>query len=234
MGNIKTLVQTGPGAATLAYAYLTGSNQLQTVTNNGGAYRSYGYDANGNATSDGGRKAFSYNLLNLPRSVTSGSTTLAGYTYSATGEKLRNTGSDGNTWEYIDGIVINTNPAGATIAQFVQTEEGRAVLQSGAYHYEYNLKDQLGNVRASFDKGPSSGLAREIQEDEYYAFGLRKSDYDLSNNNRYLYNGKELQNDLTNQYDYGERLYDPVIGRWNVVDPKAEKYFGITLLMLCR
>lgn len=63
-----------------------------------------------------------------------------------------------------------------------------------------------------------------IQEDEYYSFELRKptGGYDYSNNNRYLYHGKEIQTDLTNQYDYGARFYDPVIGRWTSVDKLAE------------
>ncbi|MEE1944593.1 DUF6443 domain-containing protein [Pedobacter sp. KR3-3] len=216
MGNIATLTRDG---STGTYSY-TG-NRLNQVSGGTMATGTYAYDGNGNATTatvglSRTSVSLSYNYLNLPATVSGGGIGLA-YLYDATGAKLRksNTAS-GTVTDYVDGIQY----VNSTI-DFIQTEAGTAQNNGGTYSYRYHLTDNLGNVRYVFDI--YGGAVRRLQEDDYYPFGLRKpAGSPVSLDNKYLYNGKELQTELE-QYDYGARFYDPMIGRWNVVDPLAEK-----------
>ena len=67
-----------------------------------------------------------------------------------------------------------------------------------------------------------------VQETHYDPWGLELTgigyEYAGVKKNKYLYNGKELIEDAGLQYyDYGARMYDPVIGRWGVVDPLSDQ-----------
>lgn len=224
MGNIATLNRDNTGQMTYSYQDGGFSSRLEAVS---GLTGGYGYDANGNATLDGRNGvSLGYNHLNLPVTATkvvSGVTTVGlTYTYDATGAKLRKHNSIGvpHITDYVNGIQYTNGSI-----DFIQTEEGIAKRNgtTGAYSYEYNLVDHLGNIRATFYQNPASTELEVLQRDNYYAFGLRKDPVVKPGTNNYLYNGKELQNELGGQYDYAARFYDPVIGRWNVIDPKAEQ-----------
>jgi RHS repeat-associated protein len=212
IGNITTLTRQGPagmpGLGVLGYSY--NGNQLQAVS--GGYNKSYTYNSNGSMISDG-TLGISYNELNLPKQVTGTPVGVVNYTYDAEGRKLTKQ-TVNETRQYIDGIEYN----GTTI-DLLHTESGIARNNGGVFTYEFFLKDHLGNTRIVHN---SAGAV--LQQQDYLPFGQEITRYQAVPN-RYQYNGKEKQEEL-NQYDYGARFYDPVIGRWHVVDPLAEKYFS--------
>lgn len=97
-----------------------------------------------------------------------------------------------------------------------------------SYSYHFFLKDYLGNVRVVYNED------REAEEvNHYYPFGgiLASSTPSVQ---LYKYNGKELdRKGGLDWYDYGARMYDPVLGRWHVADPMSEKNYSITPYGYC-
>jgi RHS repeat-associated protein len=215
MGNIMHLTRVNGTVGTGAYTYNYAGNQLQTVIGltSGSPYH---YNLNGNADYDARTgRTITYNYLNLPKTVNAGSNTIT-YTYEANGKKLKreSTTAGVGTSNYDDGIIYDNGDI------YAITEEGRVLNLNGSRNYEYNLTDHLGNSRVTFDT--SLGYAHLVQTNDYFAFGMQHGiPAPASPPNNYLYNKKELQVDL-GQYDYGARFYDPVIGRWNTVDPLAD------------
>ncbi|WP_168187460.1 DUF6443 domain-containing protein [Pedobacter sp. G11] len=205
MGNINTLNRDGVNPNQYHY----NGNRLwyaEYFTNG------YDYDENGNARTDGRNgMVLTYNRLNLPATANKAGMSLT-YTYDANGVKLQKN-ANGVVRNYVDGIEYK--PDGSI--DFIQNEVGIARNNGSGYIYEYNLSDHLGNVRYSFNQNGT-----KLQTDNYYAFGKRSPTFASSSDNKYLYNGKELQEELDGEYDYGARFYDPVIGRWNVPDPLQE------------
>jgi RHS repeat-associated protein len=239
LGNIVSLTRKKAGTVlnNMLYNYvdaLVRSNKLKSITDNGTVSESqatsYDYNSNGSIVGDT-KKTVSgivYNELNLPVTVpiVSSNKTI-NYIYDAAGTKLERitkTGSTTNEDRVYDNGIEYTD---STI-EIVHTPEGRVIPSTGAYIYEYNATDHLGNVRAVFgDKNNDGVLTTDeiVQITDNYAFG-REINYAQnvtpSPNNQYKYNGKEYQFDL-GQYDYGARFYDPVIARWTSVDPLAEQ-----------
>lgn len=57
----------------------------------------------------------------------------------------------------------------------------------------------------------------------YYPFGLTVTTSVNGDENKFKYNGKELEDEHgLNWYHYGVRYYDPQLGRWHTMDPADE------------
>ena len=187
----------------------------------------YEYDENGNLTKDLNKKktAIQYNCLNLPSRVMFANGNSISYLYDAAGRKLRTVHvleGDSVTKDYCGNVVYENG-----VPQILLTEVGYVSLTDGKYHYY--LKDHQGNNRVVVDE---EGTVEEVND--YYAFGGLMSTSSRQNVQPYKYNGKELdRKGGLDWYDYGARYYDVALGRWHVVDPMSEKYYGVSPYLYC-
>ena len=144
-----------------------------------------------------------------------------------------------------------------------QNPSGTDTTYTVTYETLYLLKDHLGSVRAITDSqgtalerndyypyGLHTDLGRNYASlgDKYRVrmpAAFTSGNPSVSNLSvsspsiemtpyRMLYNGKELQMVAQDRLiDYGARQYDPTIGRWNGMDPMAEKYCNYSLFVFC-
>ena len=172
-----------------------------------------------------------YNSLNQPQQVKSGSTVKHKFAYLADGRKLHSISDPANDGglAYIGTSVFNIGRGNYTSFESTSFSAGRIVRNSsGAYAVQYHITDHLGSVRAVLNQSMTV-----LEQNDYYPFGLRHPNSALKTTaNRYRYNGKEeIAADATS--DYGARQYSAEFCQWLQVDPLAEKYYSWSPYNFC-
>jgi RHS repeat-associated protein len=229
----------------ISYAYSGNNSVLTSVQEQTGlpeglaASSHYSYDLNGNLIGDTGKgiTQIDYNLLNLPVKVTGQGGGILEFEYTFGGEKIRK--NNELEREYVGGLEYKNN-----VLELIHFPNGRIDKTGTADTFQYYLTDHLGNIVVLFQDTDGDGvIALEeetngamdevIQRNYYYSFGLRvdSPDFQIGDEpkNRYLYNGKELNEELElNWLDYGFRWYDPAVGRFPSVDPIADQFAWVS------
>src|SRR6516162_10096953 len=98
------------------------------------------------------------------------------------------------------------------------------VIRRNGYLYIYVSNEANQNIYfddliINHKRGPLT------EQKDYYAFGLEIPGLPTQAfkpayiQNRFRYDGKEYDSTFAwDAYDYGARMYDPIIGRWNGID----------------
>lgn len=178
--------------------------------------------------------AIEWNILNLPRKITTSGGIVSEYTYLADGTKVRM--KSGTSYlHYLGSMVFSQAGSATPVFESMAFAEGRIVVSSsGTREVHYHITDHLGSVR-SVVKADGTVIAAN----DYYPYGKRINTASATaptQRDRHTFSGKEDQA-LTPggapYLDFGARMYSPDTARWLSVDPMAEKYYGIETNVYC-
>ncbi|WP_185218138.1 hypothetical protein [Sphingobacterium mizutaii] len=99
--------------------------------------------------------------------------------------------------DYLGEIEYYKLNSDASVIDRIGTSEGYLLPSGSTYTYHYNLTEHLGNVRSVLKRGATATAAEVVQKSDYYASGKRHANSSYAyNENRYLFNGKELQDEI--------------------------------------
>lgn len=200
------------------YDHPQNGNAISSLTDRG-ISSEFSYNAAGNMITDGRREVkISYNTLQRPEMIEYKGQKVR-YIYNCEGEKLAQ--AEGDSWTYYRGPLTYN---GLQLTH-IQHPEGFVRKTTQGYTYCYTLKDHLGSVRVVREANARDSLFTS-QTMEYYPFGLPFETNDL-HVNKNLFCGKEWQGPMDSGkelalYDFGARMYDPVLGRWFCQDPALQ------------
>ena len=204
------------------------SNKPHAV-NSAGSF-SFQYDANGNMTQRTGGgdtitiSATNWNYENKPTVIQKGSNTTT-LTYDGNGQRVKKVSSLSGTTLYY-GEVYEVRAGAGAIHLFAGAKRVASVLADGRIQFYHT--DHLGSASVITD---SDGNRKE--QIVYFPFGTYRASgningtYDYDTNFPdvfYTFTGQEDDDDL-GFYNYGARLYDPLLGRFispDIVGPEIE------------
>jgi len=196
---------------------------LASVSAQGVEY-TFTHDANGNMThgpdlanfAQPGSRDIAYNADDMPLSITDvrgGVPVTTSFLYDGGASRARKTVSGGpTTWYFGDHYEVTNGVA----TKFIFAGSLRVASITGQDRWSFQ-NDHLGS--STLVTGPTGAV---VEHTEYRPFGQERSHTGQQTDN-YKYTGQELDSE-NGLYNYGARLYDPILGRFLPADAVVKDF----------
>ncbi len=175
---------------------------------------SFSYDDNGNLTGQSDGRVLTYNAKDQNTSFKAGGGATSTMGYFGTGQAER-TGAAGATFTNGPLGVASSSALLLLNTSYVRDPSGTLVSQKGLLSTHYYLFDRLGSVVALTD-GSGTAVNRYV----FDPYGNRLAGTVEAVDNPWQFAGG-FRDAFSGYTKFGERYYDPSIGRWTQRDPSG-------------